>query len=231
MIHAKLGGPLPLWLEVFSATGFIDKRRQRSSFLRRSEQQILRLRRLKEPVDRRAHDRAAVGQVIGRPQSRTPLRGGGQHARAIGPHAEINREAAAELDGILRVERKQVRGVAAGKLERIVLVVLERALAQTGVFACLFVRDEKREVLVQAQTRGFDTGLQRLLAAVMRDARQHADAPQRAIGVQVQRDVVIAANECGRPRPMISGDLRHGIWPHHARCHDPVCQVWMFSCR
>jgi hypothetical protein len=50
-----------------------------------------------------------------------------------------------------------------------------------------------------------------VFAAVMGDAGQHSGTPQRPIGVDVQWGVTVTSRQCRRPRPVITGDLRHGL--------------------
>ena len=99
----------------------------------------------------------------------------------------------------------------AAEHERVVLVVLERAFAQIRFLAFIFIGDEKREVFVEAQARRLDASLQHMFAAMMRDACEHARAPQGAIGVEVKRRVMFAAKERRRSRSMVPGDLRDRV--------------------
>ena len=98
----------------------------------------------------------AVRNVIRRSQPRAPLRRFLEHPRTIGANAEINRQATAEFNRILDVEREECRIGAAAERERIVFVVLERALAERCLFAFFLVCDEERKRLIQAQSCGFD---------------------------------------------------------------------------
>ena len=65
------------------------------------------------------------------------------HPRAIGSHAEIHGKAAAELNGVLRVEGQERRTCGAGEHEGVVFIVLEHGIAEVRFFAVLLVRDKK----------------------------------------------------------------------------------------
>ena len=211
LIHAELSRPLPLGLDVFTAACLIEERRQLARLLRRSEQKVLSLRRLKEPVDGRPERGAAAGHVVRGAEPGTPLRCLLQHPRAIRPHAEIHGKAAAELNGVLRVEGQERRICAAGEHEGVVFIVLEHGITEVRFFGVLLVRDKKREVLVEAQPRRLDSRFQDMLTALMRHAGENAGAPKRTIGIDVERCVVLTAEKLGRARPMVCRELRDRV--------------------
>ena len=86
--------------------------------------------------------------------------------------------------------------------------MLERALAQARFFPFLLIGHEKREVFVQTQSRNFEACFDNMFAAVVCHAAEHANAPQRPVGIEVQRHVMFASEQRRRAGTVIAGYLR-----------------------
>ncbi len=168
MLNARLERPLPLRLHI-GAAGFavLRKGRQRARLLRRCEQQVLGLWRLKEAAHRTAHERL-IRDPIGDTQPRTPLPAREQQPAVVEPDAGANRQSIGGRPVILHVGGPQHRPRAVRECEGMREVELQRLVAESCLFRRVFIGDGEPKIFVQGQPLDFESCLQRIDADASR---------------------------------------------------------------
>ena len=169
---------------------------------------------LKEPIQRCAKCRRTVGPVIRNADPRTPLRRGNEQVRAIEANSEIHRQAIRRAELVLEIESPLIpiriavepKGLGPGEFAG--------TLTDVSGLSRLCVGDREGEILLQRQSRRFNTKFQRMTIPFVRETTEDAYSALLPLGAGRQWRITRAISQNAVDMPPIQGQLRNnGIRP------------------